>query len=97
MARIVYSPRARADLNEIWDYIAADNIAAADRVAARFDSIFDLLAQRPRMGRLRDEIAEGVRTFPAGNYLLLYRPTNDGIDVLRVIHGARDLGSIAVE
>ncbi len=97
MAQVTYAPRANADLAEIWDYIAADNEAAADRVAVRFDVTFGMLAQHPQAGRLRDDVAGNVRTFPVGQYLILYRPIKDGVDIVRVVHGARDLGSLSLE
>lgn len=46
------------------------------------------------MGRKRDELVPNLRSFPVGNYLIFYRPINQGIEVLRVLHGARDIPSI---
>jgi toxin ParE1/3/4 len=46
------------------------------------------------MGKRRDELVTNVRSFPVGNYLIFYRPVNQGIEVLRVLHGARDIPSI---
>ena len=43
------------------------------------------------MGTARDNLGRGVRSFPVGNYLVLYRIIPDGIEVARVLHGARDL------
>lgn len=43
------------------------------------------------MGRLRQELRPGLRSFPVGNYLILYYPIPEGIAILRIIHGARDL------
>ncbi len=94
MASVVYSPSARVDLAEIWDYIAADNVSAADDMASKFDAAFFHLSHNPRFGRLRDEIGEGIRTFPVGKYIIMYRPIHGGIDIVRVIHGARDIGSV---
>lgn len=50
----------------------------------------DALANHPLMGRLRAEIAPEFRYFVVGNYLILYRTVQDGIEVIRVIHGARN-------
>jgi toxin ParE1/3/4 len=94
MPRIVYSPGAKADLNEIWDYIAADNRLAADRLAEKFDDTFFLLAHNPHFGRLRDEIAEDIRALPVGRYLIMYRVIPAGVDIVRVVHGARDLKNL---
>lgn len=73
--------QAEEDLIEIWIYIAQDNPGATDRV----------LADNPLMGRLRPNIAPELRYFTVGNYLILYRTVRDGIQIVRVIHGARDL------
>jgi toxin ParE1/3/4 len=43
------------------------------------------------MGAVRDELIPNLRSFPVGNYLIFYKPLPDGIEVLRVLHGARDL------
>jgi toxin ParE1/3/4 len=57
----------------------------------RFDETLQMLAQNPMTGRAREELAPKVRSFPVGNYLLFYRPAQDGIELIRVLHGARDL------
>jgi len=46
------------------------------------------------MGRLRDELADGLRSFPVGRYVIFYRPIPKGIEIVRVLHGARDLDAI---
>lgn len=91
MPQVTYTRRARRDLVEIGEYIAADSPRAGDRV---IDTLMDraiLLSANPQIGSLRTEIAEGMRLFPVGNYLILYRETATGIEVVRVLHGARDL------
>ena len=55
------------------------------------DAACELLAEHPLIGRLRPALPEGVRSFPLGNYLIFYVPAADGIDVVRVIYGGRDL------
>jgi len=50
-----------------------------------------MLAENPLAGRVREELAPDVRSFPVGNYLLFYRPTQNGVELIRVLHGARDL------
>ena len=91
MPRVTRRPLAEADVLEIWDYIAADGIAAADRWVDRLDKQFRVLAMQPMMGRARDELAPGVRSFPFGRYVVFYLPLDGGIDVVRVLHGARDI------
>jgi toxin ParE1/3/4 len=50
-----------------------------------------MLAEHPFVGRPRPEFGQGVRSFPVGNYLIFYTPSQNGIDVARVIYGGRDL------
>jgi toxin ParE1/3/4 len=94
MPRVTRRPLAEADILEIWDYIADDSLAAADRWVDRLDEQFRLLAAQPMMGRARDELAPGVRSFPFGRYVVFYVPLDDGIDVVRVLHGARDIDAV---
>ena len=94
MPVIIKRPRARSDLAEIWDYIADDSEARADAFIDTIDRKFQALAGRPNMGRQRDELAEGLRSFPVGRYVIFYRVLPDGIEVVRVLHGARDLDAV---
>jgi toxin ParE1/3/4 len=94
MPRITRRPLAAADIFEIWDYIADDSLVAADRWVDRLDKQFGLLATQPLMGRARDELAPGVRSLPFGRYVIFYAPLDDGIDVVRVLHGARDIDAV---
>jgi len=97
MSRVIHSPLARQDLAEIWQYIARDNMGAADRLTAKFDSAFFLLAQIPRAGRARDDLVEGIRTLPVGQYMIMYRQVAGGAEIMRIVHGARDLTSIPIQ
>jgi len=87
-------PRAQSDLAEIWDYIADDSEPAADEFIDTLDQKFQVLAARPLAGRVRDELAEGIRSFPVGRYIIFYRPQAQGVEIVRVLHGARDLDAI---
>lgn len=94
MPQVTRRPLAQTDILEIWDYIADDNPAAADRWVDQLDEQFQMLATQPMMGRARDELAPGVRSFPFGRYVVYYLPLDHGIDVVRVLHGARDIGAV---
>jgi toxin ParE1/3/4 len=85
------SEDARKDLNEIWLYIADANEAAADRFIRALVSRFPLLASQPEMGREREELPGGLRSHAFGNYIIFYRRARSGIEIVRVLHGARDL------
>lgn len=84
---------AENDLEEIWFYIALDNPEAADALLDKIDEQSASLARDPRLGRARLELLDELRSFPVGNYVLFYRPMDDGIEIVRVLHGARDLPS----
>jgi toxin ParE1/3/4 len=86
------SPQAREDILDIWRFIAEDSEGAATALVRRFDSMIHMLADNPKAGRERPELARGIRSFAVGNYVIFYFPTPDGIDVVRVLHGARDIG-----
>lgn len=97
MERIIKSPRSRGDYLEIWLYIARDNADAADRLVSSFDEKLNLLAKSPEMGKPEEDLAPSLRSFPVGNYLLYYRPILDGIELVRVLHGARDINPEMLE
>lgn len=94
MATIQRTAQAEEDLIEIWIYIAQDNPRAADRVLDEIEQRFFALVENPLMGRLRPDIAPELRYFVVGNYLILYRTISDGIQIVRVVHGARDLPNL---
>ena len=86
------SPEAEADLDETWFYIASNGtVEAADRLVDALTRRFFLLATHTRAGRARDELAEGMRAFPVGDYLVLYRIEGDDVLIVRVVRGSRDL------
>lgn len=93
MPVILKRPSALSDLVEIWGYIAEDSEARADAFVDTIDRKFRALAENPGMGRTRDELAEDIRSFPVGRYIIFYRSLMDGIEVVRILHGARDLKS----
>jgi toxin ParE1/3/4 len=91
MPRVARRPLAQTDILDIWDFIADDSVVAADRWVDDLDTHFRVLAAQPMMGQARDDLAPGVRSFPIGRYVVFYVPLVDGIDVVRVLHGARDI------
>jgi toxin ParE1/3/4 len=95
LPQVTKTVRAEQDLDEIWFYIALDNVAAADNLLDDVDSSCQLLAMQPKAGRLRPELAPELRSFPVGRHVVFYRPQDDGIEVVRVLHGARDIELIS--
>ena len=91
MALVTRRPEAEEDILEIWEYIADDSIEEADRWLDRLDEKLSLWATQPTMGRSRDELLPGIRSMPFGRYVVFYAPAGDGLDVIRVLHGSRDV------
>ena len=82
------SPRAEEDLAQVAEFIAADHPRAALEWVDRMERAFEALAAMPMIGTARDDVRPGLRVHAVGRYLMLYRVA-DGVDVVRVIHGAR--------
>jgi toxin ParE1/3/4 len=91
MKTIRVAERAQEDLLEIWEYIAGENPESAERLLQTFREKFELLLGHPLIGRERNEIFIGLRSFPAGRYIIFYQPMDYGIEVLRVRHSASNL------
>ncbi len=94
MRLVTKRPLAFADLAEIWSFIADDSEASADRFLAKLQTKLSLLATQPEMGRLRPELMPDLRSFPYARYVLFYIARPEGIEVVRVLHSARDIESI---
>lgn len=92
MSNILITPAAEKDLINLWIYIARDNRAAADKVYETAEQTFVTLAAMPSIGTLyqpRRARLEGIRFFPVKqfrNYIIYYRATADGIEIIRVLH-----------
>ncbi|MBP9915895.1 MAG: type II toxin-antitoxin system RelE/ParE family toxin [Thiobacillaceae bacterium] len=95
MGKIRHSASAENDLLEAWLYIAEDSIEAADRLLDRIDAETRMLLEQPKMGRARDDLATGLRSWPTSTpYLLFYFVDADGITIARMLHHARDVPAI---
>jgi toxin ParE1/3/4 len=91
MNQIRVSDKATADLDEIWLYITQDNPDAADKYIRAIVSRFPTLASMPFMGRQREELSPRLRSFPVGRHVIFYRPLDNGVEIARVLDGAKDL------
>ncbi len=99
-ATITKTPQARRDLLELADFIAQDSLNTAERFLQAAEAAFHLLAGMPEMGtlcRFQSPEAAGIRVWSIRgfeDYLVFYRPIEGGIDIVRVVHGARDILAI---
>lgn len=94
MPRLLKRPEAEADLEEIWWHIAQDSPDNADRFLDRIQEKCATLAGFPGMGSKRDELMPTLRSLPVGNYLVFHLPLEDGAEIIRVLHGSRDIESL---
>ena len=92
-ATVVYLPDAVDDLQVIWSFVAeqAKDPAIADRLIDNIDDTARVFAANPDIGTPRPDLADELRSFVAGRYVVLYSPIPNGIEIVQVIHGARDV------
>ena len=92
MSRIRFTHSAEADLLELWLNIAEENIVAADKSLDAILTTASLLDSQPDMGRIRPELAAGLRSFPTRTpYIIFYLLSDNVLLVVRVLHHARDI------
>ncbi len=94
MSRCVISPSASRDLNAISNYFVERNIEAGEQLLKEFNQKCQNLIRFPNMGKLYSRIQEGLRGVPLDGYIIFYRTTNAGIEVLRVLNGRQDLEAL---
>ena len=95
MASVRFSASAENDLLKAWLYVAEDSVAAADRMLDAIESQTRILLDQPLMGRLRNELAPGLRSWPTSTpYILFCFPDDLGIVIARALHHARDVPAV---
>ena len=89
------APSADSDLDDIWYYVATESGSAerADRFVTFLTERFYLLSQNPYIGRRRDDLRPGLRSFPVLQYVIVYRVEDEDVVILHVLHGSRDIES----
>lgn len=91
------APEAESELDEIWYYVVKESrsIEVADRLIDSITERFFLLASHPFVGRRRDEdLRPGLRSFPAGEYVIIYRIEEEDALILHVVRGSRDIEAL---
>lgn len=83
---------ARGDLESIWDYTVAEwNVEQAERYLGQLFSCFDDLAANPALGRQRDELLPGMRSFPQGKHIIFYEVGSQIIEIIAIVHQGADV------
>ncbi len=93
MGRPLFTSLASHDIHGIIRYIGSTNPVAASRIVGRIEAACQRLADEPLIGQVRPDLLPDIRFLPVGNYLVFYKPSTEGIRVIRIIHGARDYGA----
>lgn len=94
MSRYRLSRLAEADLEAVWLFVARDrSVETANRLIDAITDRFVLLADHPEVGRMRDDIASGLRSFPVRNHIIYYRPRDGYVLIARILHASRDQSS----
>jgi plasmid stabilization system protein ParE len=95
MKAYVLTARAKRDVFDIWEYVAKDNLDAADRIANALERAFRKIARNPGIGHWRPELADRrYRFYLSYSYLIVYRSEERPLQVIRVLHAARDVQRI---
>jgi toxin ParE1/3/4 len=94
MAQVRRTATSKSDLSTIADFIAADNPLAAERWLDEVGRTLSVIATHPHIGERVDHLAPGIRRHSFGQYLLFYRPIDGGIELRRVLHGARNIETL---
>ena len=94
MADVIFSSFTESDLDNIFSYVAELNTDSAKKTIKELMQKFKLLAENPKIGRSHDELILNLRSFPYKNYLIFYFPIENGVEIYRVLHGARDIESL---
>ena len=101
MTRVVISPAAERDLEDIWLTIAAENPAAATRMVRVIGAKVDRLLDYPRLGPRRPDIRPATRMLVERPYLILFETHPDSdegpvdeVEIVRIVDGRRDLTSL---
>lgn len=94
MKKLVISDEAAHDIEEIYEFLYLRNARVAAELTAELIRIFQLLTEQPLMGKNRDELHPGLRSFPVGKHIIFYLINPGKIVIARVLHGARDLPTL---
>jgi len=91
----VWSPEAEQDLFDIWRYLAVEaSVRTAEKYLRDINRACQQMRTRPLLGCTRDDLMRGLRSVLVSPYVIFYRVGESSIDIVRVLHGRRDLDAI---
>ncbi len=94
-SKFVLSPEAVDDLDQVWLYPSKESFDLADRVEAELRDAIRFLADQPEIGHRRPDLTDfPVKIWPLYSYLIVYRPDRRPVEIVRVLHGVRDVGNL---
>lgn len=91
------TPQAQADLEEAWLYVANGGEALADQFLDKIHQLCRQLARFPGIGRDRSNLAANLRSFAVKPFVIFFRPADDTVEIIRILHGRRDIDTIFEE
>lgn len=91
MSGLYKSPSAENDIIEIWGYIADDSEIRADSFIKELEELFYTIVKTPNIGKSRNELLDGLKSFPIGRYIIFYRIHLNAVEIVRILHSARDI------
>jgi plasmid stabilization system protein ParE len=98
MKRWRFTPQAEEDLFDIWQFVAQDNLEAANHLEQAILGACEILASTPLAGAIRAELTRLPLRFwivqPYSNYFIAYKPTETPIQIVRIFHAARDVKNV---
>ena len=91
MSGYALSPRAKADIEEIWDYTEKRwGLDQAKRYIRELEQAMETVARDPRRARKCDDIRPGYRRFSGGSHIIFFLTKSDRIEIIRVLHQRMD-------
>ena len=94
MSRLIITPLAECDIEDIGDYIATDNPDRAVSFIAELRGQCRKIALSPQAYRLRRELGNDIRSCAHGNYVIFFNHDEKDVRILRILHGARNISAL---
>ncbi len=86
--------RAERDIRDIYEFISEYSLASAARTIRRLREGFLTLADNPYIGHERPDLGPNLRSLAVRPYVIIYQPLEQGVEIVRVTHGSRDINRL---